>query len=649
MASSFRPMLYRTLFALALLSFLTSAIVPGLAFGLQVAITRPTQGATVSGVIWVDVAFRSDSDRPITRLEVYIDDALAREVDLASPLLEGRQSFNWDFSYAASTVHKIGARAIDSSGQANAAAITVQVQNAAAGGPDRIPPVVRVFYPAQGAKLQGQVEIRAEAQDNVGVELVYFYVDGRLHKMMMQAAPYVDLWDTGREADGTHLVEAVAVDAAENEARSAQVTVVVENHSMTLAAPGNVGAAATASPLPTLPTVPATALPIPAALPAVTSPRPVAPAPTVLAAKPAPVLTSGGPAAPTMPQIAPTVASALPVDLLPQAPVAPTTRSAPMGVRTSQPTPAAPARTAPAASRSTLARAARPAAPTVVASLPSPVAPVPVTQPVVVRAATPAPAPPAAVALPRSQARPVETPAAAVTRVGRSTLTPLSPAAAASRPVAAKAVAVVAPIAKPVSPKASPAKPAQRVASAARPSPVVPALGQTALTAGDMAPVSAARMLARLPEPAEFPGRPLASRTAKPAPLSTAAVPLAVAQVRDIKIVFDGEVLTLRTAPETRRGLSLAPLREIFEHTDGVLYWFPVEKKVHAVNKHVDVKLTIGSQKAQVNGETRVLEVAPYLKQGRTMVPLQFIAETLDVRITFDSRTGQILIASNQQ
>jgi hypothetical protein len=170
-----------------------------------------------------------------------------------------------------------------------------------------------------------------------------------------------------------------------------------------------------------------------------------------------------------------------------------------------------------------------------------------------------------------------------------------------------------------------------------------------ALTAGDMAPVSAARMLARLPDPAELSGRPSAGRTAKPAPLSTAAVPLAVARVRDIKIVFDGEVLTLRTAPETRRGLSLAPLREIFEHTDGVLYWFPVEKKVHAVSKSVDLKLAIGSPKAQVNGETRVLEVAPYLKQGRTMVPLQFIAETLDVRITFESRTGQILICSNQQ
>jgi hypothetical protein len=224
-------------------------------------------------------------------------------------------------------------------------------------------------------------------------------------------------------------------------------------------------------------------------------------------------------------------------------------------------------------------------------------------------------------------------PSAGLTMPSRvSSLTPGAPSAAAPAPV--KPTAAV---------KATP-----RVATLTRPS-VSPATLSQAILAGTMPqPIPAGRMLARLPEASEFGLMSADGRTSRPSTLN-AAVPVATALVRDIQIVFDGEILTLRTAPETRKGLALAPLREIFERTDGMLYWFPVEKRVHAVNKNVDLKLTIGQPQVSVNGETKVLEVAPYIKQGRTMVPLQFIAETLDVNITFDSRTGNILICSNQQ
>ncbi|MEN6642030.1 MAG: copper amine oxidase N-terminal domain-containing protein, partial [Armatimonadia bacterium] len=155
----------------------------------------------------------------------------------------------------------------------------------------------------------------------------------------------------------------------------------------------------------------------------------------------------------------------------------------------------------------------------------------------------------------------------------------------------------------------------------------------------------ASRMLARLPE-AATPRVAADGKVSQPAPV--AAVPLAVAAVKDIKLVFDGEVLSLRAAPETRRGISLAPLREIFEQTDGVLYWLPVERSVRAVNKNVDLSLKIGDPKITVNGEQQTLQIAPYIKRGRTMVPLQFIADVLDVNIAFDSATGQVLISSNQ-
>ncbi|MBU0607367.1 MAG: hypothetical protein KKI08_05745, partial [Armatimonadetes bacterium] len=324
MATLRRSPVFSFLSALALGSIVLTTLLPGLAFGAPlVAITRPVQGAVVSGQIWIDVAFNASNNLPVTRLEVYIDDQLAREVDLAQPMLMGRQSFNWDFSYASASVHRIGARAIDSGNNSAVASITVQVQNAAATGPDIIAPVVRIYYPAQGAKVHGMTEVKAEATDNVGVELVYFYIDGRLHKMMMNAPPYVDAWDTTREVDGLHVLEAVAVDKAENEARSAQVTVVVENRSATkMKAPGAgtmSGQGLGSGTLPTTPPTPSPVMPSPAPTPVVTAPvLPTTPAPAPAVSGLAPAV---GPSSESVPAPAPTPA---PSATLPPTP-APTT------------------------------------------------------------------------------------------------------------------------------------------------------------------------------------------------------------------------------------------------------------------------------------------------------------------------------------
>lgn len=800
-----------------------------------IAITKPVQGAMVSGVIWIEVAYRSDSNRPITRLEIYIDDQLRREHDLATPLLEGRQSFNWDFSYNSQTVHKIAARAIDSAGAAAVASITVQVQSAVVSGPDNIPPVVRIYYPSQGAKLRGLVEIKAEATDNVGVESVYFYIDGKLHKMMMNAPPYIDAWDTTRDIDGTHVLEALAVDAAENEARSAQVTVLVENHSMTrmdtsgALQPQSAGGLSTL-PAPVPPSAPAPndyALPtVPAPAPAPVAPAPVAPAPAPTPAPAPQVLNQGAPStqsysSPVVPAPAPapapyvapapqpTVASgpAAPepkvVKIVPRAigpgpvPTAPTMNDvlygagSPLDVSGSRATTTQTAAPSPAgrlvdqmysltgpqaasASRpvggATLAAAEKATAPALertgtssssareVTSTPAAtLEPVRIAQgslssapraasfdgaaiaaaaglaPLTINAPAPDTAAgltssptktyaPAGTMAPTAASRtsapaPVADTATGPARVasaGRSTLSPLSapapnerqtitpvglpspapmkaalqmqpvvsvtpdhkaaPASTLPRVTVPQTVAVmsVAPAPKAqtaaVKPAASTPKPmAVKPATATRPTlaasnsapapaprsvatlatpPLTPAvLTQAALAEYRGLPVPASRMLARLPE-AATPRVAADGKVSVPSPV--AAVPLAVATVRDIKIVFDGEVLSLRAAPETKRGISLAPLREIFEQTDGVLYWLPVEKSVRAVNKNVDLSLKIGDPKITVNGEQQTLQIAPYIKRGRTMVPLQFIADVLDVNIAFDSATGQVLISSNQ-
>ncbi|MFP3904233.1 MAG: stalk domain-containing protein, partial [Armatimonadota bacterium] len=61
-----------------------------------------------------------------------------------------------------------------------------------------------------------------------------------------------------------------------------------------------------------------------------------------------------------------------------------------------------------------------------------------------------------------------------------------------------------------------------------------------------------------------------------------------------------------------------------------------------------DMHLTIGHDVIDVNGEKQPVSVTPYIKRGRTMLPLQFIADTMDVTITFDPANQQLVFESNE-
>ncbi|MCD6352384.1 MAG: hypothetical protein J7M26_09720, partial [Armatimonadetes bacterium] len=122
-------------------------------------------------------------------------------------------------------------------------------------------------------------------------------------------------------------------------------------------------------------------------------------------------------------------------------------------------------------------------------------------------------------------------------------------------------------------------------------------------------------------------------------------VPSALARFRNVQVLYDGKLVPLRSCPEVTKGIPVGPLREVFEQCDGVLYWFPVAKRVKAVSPDAQVDLQIGHRQAQVNGDTVQLELAPYIKRGRTMVPLSFLAATLNLTITFDSHRGQLIIS----
>jgi len=119
---------------------------------------------------------------------------------------------------------------------------------------------------------------------------------------------------------------------------------------------------------------------------------------------------------------------------------------------------------------------------------------------------------------------------------------------------------------------------------------------------------------------------------------------LVVPQVGAFDVAFDGVVLAFDVQPRVEAGIGLVPIRQIFEHAGGWLYWYGAARTVRAVNNTREIELKIGSPTATVNNRTLTLERAPFIDSGRTLVPLTFVRDALSVDARYDEATGRVLL-----
>lgn len=113
-------------------------------------------------------------------------------------------------------------------------------------------------------------------------------------------------------------------------------------------------------------------------------------------------------------------------------------------------------------------------------------------------------------------------------------------------------------------------------------------------------------------------------------------------------VAFDNSRIAFDVLPRVEHGLPLAPFRQIFEHTGGTLEWFGKAKVVRAVNDKREIEIHVGNREAKVNNQSVTMEATPYIDRGRTIVPLSFIRDALDVEVQFDAKTGHLRIESKK-
>lgn len=113
--------------------------------------------------------------------------------------------------------------------------------------------------------------------------------------------------------------------------------------------------------------------------------------------------------------------------------------------------------------------------------------------------------------------------------------------------------------------------------------------------------------------------------------------------------MINGEKVAMDVAPLCINGTNFVPFRFIFEAMDcDVAYKKEADGHDSIVgvdrNTAVKVSLNIGYKVAYVNGEQYVMPQAPFIKDGRTYVPLRAIGEMLGAKVLYDGITKKISI-----
>ncbi len=98
--------------------------------------------------------------------------------------------------------------------------------------------------------------------------------------------------------------------------------------------------------------------------------------------------------------------------------------------------------------------------------------------------------------------------------------------------------------------------------------------------------------------------------------------------------------------PFTENGRTLVPVRFIAESFDARVGWDDATQTVTVMQGQTNISLQIGSDKMYVNGVEKILDVPANTYNARTLIPLRALVEALGKQVLWDDR-GLIVISDN--
>ena len=124
--------------------------------------------------------------------------------------------------------------------------------------------------------------------------------------------------------------------------------------------------------------------------------------------------------------------------------------------------------------------------------------------------------------------------------------------------------------------------------------------------------------------------------------------PKIVAANQDITVILDGAELAFDTPPQIINERTMVPMRVIFEALGAVVEWDEEVRSITAFRDESILFMQIDSPVMLLDGEEIVIDQAPLLIDGRTLVPVRAISEGLNMEVEWNSDARTVVITTQE-
>jgi hypothetical protein len=115
-----------------------------------------------------------------------------------------------------------------------------------------------------------------------------------------------------------------------------------------------------------------------------------------------------------------------------------------------------------------------------------------------------------------------------------------------------------------------------------------------------------------------------------------------------VSALVNGEEPNMDVQPIIENGRTLLPFRSLAESLGAQVSFDQTTSTVTVTKTTTKVVLTLGSTSALVNGQPVALDVPAQVVQGRTLVPLRFLGQSLNAKVLWEPSTQLAVVLGDQ-
>lgn len=111
----------------------------------------------------------------------------------------------------------------------------------------------------------------------------------------------------------------------------------------------------------------------------------------------------------------------------------------------------------------------------------------------------------------------------------------------------------------------------------------------------------------------------------------------------EVRVIWNEQPLSFDVQPRIVQGRTMVPIRQLAEAFGYEVAWDDVDRRVTIANDDQTVYLHIGEY--ELTGDlTLLMDVAPYIEEEHTFVPLRYISEVFDKHVTWFAEEHTVLL-----